>query len=114
MELSSSLPPGGSGLGNLMVMVQATGREVAVILIVGVGVIALLAIAWALPTVFDAARRSKPTMNWKRGMALGLFASQRAPTRGMTPWVMVGLAAIVGAAVVVFVIYLMREAINVL
>ena len=96
-----------------MVMAQATGKEVGHILVLAVAVIALLAVAWALPGIFDAARRSKPTMNWKRGMALGLFASQRSPNRGMTPWVMVGLVALIGAAMVMFVIYLMREAINV-
>ena len=113
MAAPASVPETDTGVGNLLGVVEGFFQVIVEILVLGVAITALLAISWGLYNILDAARRSKPTMNWKRGMALGLFASQRAPNRGMTPWVMVGLGAIVGAGVLAFVMYILNEAINV-
>lgn len=96
-----------------MTVVQGFMGETTAVLALGIGVAALLAVAWAALSIVDSARRSKPTMNWKRGMALGMFANQRTPNHGMTPWIVVGLLGVVGAALLMFVIYLLREAIHV-
>ena len=83
-------------------------------LVLAVILVALLTVTWAVLATLDAARRTKPTMNWKRGMSLGMFANKRTPTRGMTPWASVMLVAGTGAAVLLFVIYLLNEAVNVI
>lgn len=108
------VPASGPSSGDFLSAASGYIGDTALVVVLGISVVGLLAAAWAGLATLDAARRTKPTMNWKRGMSLGLFANMRTPNRGMTPWAMVGLIGIVVAGLLLFVMYLLNEAVNVI